>query len=525
MKRQSVVWYIALCSLLCVAGITTAQQPTPAPAAPAPAAVPTTPTAEAPAVSPTSATPASAADEVPTYDFKEADLNATLTSLARRSGLSVIVGDGVTGKVTVHLENVSPRDAMRLIIESKGFIMQEEKNIVKVRTKEAAEIQPLEVRVYTLKYAKAEDVKKLIDDIKTPRGKIQADLRSNMLIISDTSVQLEKLMTVLEQLDTQTPQVMIEAKFIETTKNPKKDLGINWSGTALNHSITAGGPPLGSGGSGAGAKPTGPFVAGLPKWNSPAVLDFGQATLVFSYLNQDSDSELLASPRVVTADNGKAKINITQQYPLPSFTFNQQTAGLEINGFNYKDIGIILNVIPHINKDNFVTLEIAPEVSSSSASVPFASGNGTSFNIPIIDTRQAATTVLIKSGNTLAMGGLIREDVADNFTKVPVMGDIPGLGAFFRSKSLSRVKRNLLIFLTPTVVKSDASNPTGLEKYSNGLPFEDIFTNDKWMPKDNAKPRKFITLPEPKPSRPTPDKLTPGKAPTQNFVPATTNEP
>jgi type II secretory pathway component GspD/PulD (secretin) len=267
-----------------------------------------------------------------------------------------------------------------------------------------------------------------------------------------------------------------------------------------------------------------------------ALLDAVKANIVLSVLNQYADTELLANPRVVTTDNGKAKINITQQYPIPSFTFSETTASFQINGFIYKDIGIILNVMPHINNDGFISMDIAPEVSSSTATVPFSSGNGTAFNIPIIDTRQAATTVLIKSGNTLAMGGLIREDVADSYTTVPIMGDIPGLGAFFRSKSLSKVKRNLLIFLTPTIVKPDAANPTGLEQYSNGLPPDNVFTNDKWMPKDNAKPRQFITFPPSKPKRTTPvmsdtpvgadtpdapasATATPSKVPTTNFVP------
>jgi type IV pilus assembly protein PilQ len=248
-----------------------------------------------------------------------------------------------------------------------------------------------------------------------------------------------------------------------------------------------------------------------------ALLDAGRASLVFSFLNQDSESELLANPRVVTTDNGKAKINITQQYPIPQFTFSEQTASFQISGFEYKDIGIVLTVTPRINKDDVVTLEVAPEVSSSANSVPFSSGNGVAFNIPIIDIRQASTTVLIKSGTTLAMGGLIREDVSDAYTKVPVMGDIPGLGALFRSKTLNRLKRNLLVFLTPTVVNPDVKNPTGLEQFSGGLPSEAVFTNDKWMPKDNAKPRDLMKEWNKKKATSNDDIQPTGKAPTQNF--------
>jgi len=459
------------------------------------------------------------------YNFADVEISLALSTLARRAGVSLIVGDNVIGKVTVYLENISPKDAMRLIAESKGYVFQEEKNIIEIRTKEAAENVPLEVRVVTLKYAKAEDIGKVLNDVKSTRGKVQVDSRSNALVISDTPPNLEKILPVVEALDTQTPQVMIEAKFVETQKNPKKDLGINWSGTLSSHPISFGGKSVSSGdggGGGSSSATTGPFTMGpaagmIGSWlgSSVAVLDVGELKVVLSYLNSDKDTELLANPRVVTTDNGKANIKITQQYPIPQFTFSEQTASFQLNGFQYKDIGITLQVTPRINRDNFVTLEVAPEVSDSSKSKTFVSESAT-FDIPIVETRNVTTTVLIKSGNTLAMGGLIREDNTESYTKVPVMGDIPVLGPLFRSKSLEKIKRNLLIFLTPTVLKADVENPTGLEKFYNGLPSEEVYTNDKWMPKDNAKPRNLMKNGDTK--RTTEDKAS-SKAPSQNFGP------
>jgi type II secretory pathway component GspD/PulD (secretin) len=232
--------------------------------------------------------------------------------------------------------------------------------------------------------------------------------------------------------------------------------------------------------------------------------------MVFSYLSQDTDTELLANPRVVTPDNGKARISIATEFPIPNFAFSEQTASLQVNGFSYKDIGIILNVLPRINKDDFVTLEVTPEASSSTENATLQSGGGTAVQIPIINTRTATTTVLIKSGNTLAIGGLMRQDVSDNYTKVPVMGDMPVLGPLFRSKSLSKTKRDLLIFLTPTIVRGD-SQTTGYEKYANGISKQEVYTNDKWMPKDNAKPKVGSLLDSVYPN--------PAKPPAVNFGP------
>lgn len=455
------------------------------PTQPAAVTAPTKPdeTTSEPQTNPTT----DASPETIVIEYIEADIQNVLRTLASKAGINMILGDEVAGKVTVHLENVSYEDAMQLIVESKGYAYVKDKKIVKVKSKESLEAEPVEISVRTLNYAKADDVKKSIDPVLTRQGKIQVDVRSNTLIISDAPSNLAKIMPIIDLLDTQTPQVMIEAKFVETTKNPKKDLGINWSQTLLHHELSAGDFSLTKDLSG------GPWIP------STVLLDAGEARVVFSYLNSDTDTELLANPRIVTTDNGKAKISISTQYPIPQFSFSEQTGSFQVQGFEYKDIGIILNVTPRINKNEFVTLEVSPEASSSSENATLQQ-----VEIPIINTRTATTTVLIKSGNTLAIGGLMRQDVSDSYTKVPVFGDIPGIGAFFRSKSLNKVKRDLLIFLTPTIVGPEAQ--TGYEKFYGGMPEQEVYTNDKWMPHDNAKPR---------PLKLFSDK--PENAPTQNF--------
>lgn len=467
--------------------------------------------------------PSDPAAEPIVIDYSEAELQSALRTLAVKAGVNLILGDDVTGKITVHLENVSYEDAMKLIVESKGYAYIKDKNIIRITSKASLEAEPVEVRVRTLNYAKAEDVKKTIEPVLTKQGKVQIDTRSNTIILSDTPSNLAKVMPLLDTLDTQTPQVMIEAKFVETTKNPKKDLGINWSETVLGHEVTAGGSAQSSSDpanpyqvvTDANNKPVSGFQFAKPAggsllspWKAGiGLLDAGRAGLVFSYLSQDADTELLANPRVVTTDNGKAKIAIATQYPIPQFAYSESKGSFTISGFEYKDIGIVLNVTPRINKNEFITLEVAPEAGSQAGVANFQG-----VNIPIIDNRTASTTVLIKSGYTLAIGGLMRQDSSDQYTKVPLMGDIPGIGALFRSKSLSKTKRDLLIFLTPTIVMPNAQ--TGLEKYYSGLPPSELYANDRWMPRDNAKPRNVTKIfggaaTEDQPSR----------APLQNFGP------
>ncbi len=403
-------------------------------------------------------------------DYNEADIQSALRTLATRAGINLIIGDEIVGKVTVHLEGVSYEDALRVIVESKGFAVVKDKNVMRIKTKESLDQEPIEVRFINLNYAKADDVKKTLLPLLSRQGKLEVDLRGNSVVISDIPSNLLQLLPLVEKMDTQTPQVMIETKFVETVKNPRKDLGLNWSQTLIDHPLSAG-----------------PFTLtkdlnGGPWSASTVLLDAGSARILFSYLSRDSDSELLANPRVVTADNSKAKIAIARQVPIPQFTYSETQGAFQVTGFEYKDIGIVLNVVPRINKNDTVTLEVVPEAGNQSGVSVFQG-----IEIPIIDNRTCSTTVLIKSGNTLAIGGLMRLDVNNNYTKVPLMGDLPGIGAMFRSKSLSKTKRELLIFLTPTIVQPDAQSDYD-EQVGKIIPGPEVYTDDTWLPRDNAKP-------------------------------------
>jgi type IV pilus secretin PilQ/predicted competence protein len=506
MKKKQILSFV-IAMMLANAGLVLAEEKAPA-AAPAPTAaseVTTQPTAvsstPAPATETTNAAPATSTAPASTnaaspeaegpivIDYSDADLGSVLRTLAARAGINLLLGEEVTGKVTVHLEGVDYEKAMKIIVENKGYAYLKDDNLVRVRSRDALDTVPPEVKVVTLNYAKAEEVKKTLEATLTKQGRIQVDARSNMLVLSDTPTNLAKLEKLIAELDAQTPQVMIEARFVETTKNPKKDLGINWAGALDNHQVSIRRPDPQSQISSTDnpsplefAKKMGPGGG----WTYPtAIIDAGEFNWVISYFASDSDTELLANPRVVTTDNGKAKLAIAEQYPIPNFAYNEQQGQFVISGFNYKDIGIVLNVTPRINKNEFVTLDVAPEVSSSSENATLV-GGGTAVQIPIINTRTANTTVLIKSGNTLAIGGLMQQDSANGFTKVPVMGDLPGIGALFRSKSLNKKKRELLIFVTPTILAGNVNDnyKTETDRVLQGKTYAD----DAWMPKDNAKP-------------------------------------
>ena len=183
-------------------------------------------------------------------------------------------------------------------------------------------------------------------------------------------------------------------------------------------------------------------------------------------LNEDNDAEFLANPRIVTADNLQAKIEINRAQPVPQLNFNEQTATAVFGGFQDKKFGNTLIVTPSINKDNFVTLKVKPEISNKVGDSTFVFA-GATVSSPIIDTRTLESNVLIRSGDTLAIGGLLQDEVAKARNKVPFIGDVPVLGYLFQNHLNSRVKRNLLVFVTPTIITSKYG--TGLEDQVSGL--------------------------------------------------------
>jgi type II secretory pathway component GspD/PulD (secretin) len=270
-------------------------------------------------------------------------------------------------------------------------------------------------------------------------------------------------------------------KFIEASTEAGKSLGIKWD-MLKEYGIEAYGPgtdlsrtrmgrdylrtetlsssgysrslvesPTGSAGSDltAGAERI------ITKW---ATLSPDNARLALSALAEDKDAKLVANPRISTVDHKEASIKVAKQWPIPQWTFNSDTGTWEVQGFDYKDIGIILKVTPHINQDNFITLDVDPEVSDSKDTVTFGGGGGGTAQIPIVDTRTASTRVIVTSGETLVIGGLVRTDEVTTKSGVPVLKDIPLLGNIFRHTSKQKISLDLLIFITPTVVEGAAAS-------------------------------------------------------------------
>jgi type IV pilus assembly protein PilQ len=194
-----------------------------------------------------------------------------------------------------------------------------------------------------------------------------------------------------------------------------------------------------------------------------AVFSSDQFKLVLSALQQLNNAKIVSNPTIVTLNNTEASINVGQQYPIPSYTFNQQTGTFEVSGFIYKDIGIILKVTPQVNARGFIKLTLQPEVSQNQGTTSFGGASGAS--IPIIGTRKAVTQVSLKDGYTMGIGGLISTNFNTGVNKVPLLGDLPLIGYLFKQKNDTNTADNLVIFITAKTISAE------------GAPAEQIFNS------------------------------------------------
>jgi type IV pilus secretin PilQ/predicted competence protein len=463
---------------LTVVQATSATSAPPAPKAAAPQ--PSTSTPATTVVPPAAADSAVESGGVGVREFQGDDVGQVLRLLARQAKVNMVVSDQVTGTVTMRLEDVTALQAIAIIVKAKGLFLDQIDHVYYIKTAAEKTAEPTESDSYQFSYSRAKEVAPLLASQLQSKDPPQFDERTNTIFFRETRSNLDNVRKLLVTIDKPTKQVMIEARLVEVTANPSQSYGIDWAGVfgsaSSGKTFTYGAPTTTNNPN--GTVTTGDFALGNP--NNPnilgsfgklalgqfAILTIPQMSATLRLLNEDTDAEFLANPRVVTADNLQAKIEINRAQPVPQLNFNEQTATAVFGGFQDKKFGNTLIVTPSINKDNFVTLKVKPEISNKVGDSTFVFA-GATVSSPIIDTRTLESNVLIRSGDTLAIGGLLQDEVAKARNKVPVLGDVPVLGYIFQNHLNSRVKRNLLVFVTPTIISSKYG--TGLEDQVSGL--------------------------------------------------------
>jgi type IV pilus assembly protein PilQ len=467
-----------------------------------PLAVPSVAQSTEPAAQPAPTVALSEKKDLISVDFPNEEIRTILRNVADLFELNLVVPETLQGRTSIKLRNVTWRQIFREVLEPIGYTVLEDENIIRVISRDTLAQEPTTTEVFILNYSRASEIMPtiatMVDTTDLVKGKIQVDARNNALVITERPTKLEKIRPIIAQLDVATSQVMIESKFIEVSNNDGKDVGMNWSSLknfsvkqgkidaeAMHAEIQDGKVTYTKGAlyqpATLNVKPDSQ-VAQLQgssdqDWknsiqslfNAPhlvtSTFSMSEFGTVMSLFESNSNARLVSNPTVVTLNNVEAAINIGLEYPIPSYSYNQERGNFEISGFVYKPIGINLKVTPQVNNAGFIKMNILPEVSSSTTSVSFGGASGAT--IPIISTRKVSTQVSLKNGHTLGIGGLIENQQTKGKTKVPFIGEIPVLGSLFKSDSNSLITRNLVIFITAKTLDSGEAKVD--EVFSNEL--------------------------------------------------------
>ena len=443
-------------------------------------------------------------------DLKGMDIRDVLKILSQKSGLNIVADSEVNGMVTLYLKDVSVIDAIGIIASTnnlayeqtgglirimsqkdyenshgKSFEDKTRQEVVKLNYASATEVgkalgqmksgmgkiisedvsntiviidtpenirkmkevvsgmdAPLVTEVFSLDYAKAELLKdKISEMVSKDAGSVKFDEKTNKLVIRDTQQKVEDIRKVINAFDEKTRQVVIDANIVQVTLSDKYSYGIDWADIAKMGDVKLTGDIS--------------FSTGLSNV-TPSTLSIattgGNHTAIVSLLKTYGKTNVLSRPRITVMDRQEAKILVGRREAFVTTTVTQaQTTATTAESIEFVDVGVKLFVTPTISENQFVTMKIRPEVSSVVTTLKTSSGN----TIPIIETTEAETQVMVKDGVTLVIGGLMKDETTLSTKKLPLLGDLPLVGWVFGNRSDRIKKTELVILLTPHIISGE----------------------------------------------------------------------
>jgi len=408
-------------------------------------------------------------------NFQNIEVRAVLQVIADFTGFNIITSDTVTGSLTLRLKEVPWDQALDIILQAKGLDMRKNGNVVMIAPRDEiaakekldlesrqqiSDLEPTRTESFQINYQKADVVKGMLSDpnqkMLTKRGSVVIDARTNTLFIKDTPSQLEEIRALIKKIDVPVRQVMIEARIVDATDNFSRSLGARFgvqnasragngnfnvgvSGNVADSSAIAGGTIPG------GATPANLNVNLPAPGGSPSIgltlIRIANGNLVnleLSALENDAKGKVISSPRVVTADQVEATIEQGTEIPF------QQATSSGATSISFKKASLSLKVTPQITPDDNIIMKL--NVNQDTRGAETLAG-------PSINTKQVNTQVLVENGGTVVIGGIFTRDESVGVSKVPLLGDIPFLGNMFKNTTKKDEKRELLIFVTPRVLK------------------------------------------------------------------------
>ncbi len=427
-----------------------------------------------------------------TFNFQDIPVRSVLQLIADVSDLNIVVADNVGGNLTLRLTNVPWDQALDIVLDARNLDMRENGNVIWIAPtadiaareqqllqamQDRRELEPLATALIKVSYATAEDLQSLIDQSRqnsdggggdggllSDRGSIAIDERTNTLMVTDTPDRIEAIQKLVRDLDHPVRQVQIESRIVIANSDFGHALGVRFGVTALHNKRNI----LAIAGDGAGADLLNPAtnprddgrldVPGIPdRYNvNLPVADSNAGSIGLSFLagsvmldleltalEAEGDGEVISTPRIVTANQHEAFIQQGVEIPY------EEAASSGATAVQFKEAVLELRVTPLITPDNRVQLEL--EIKQDTVGEIFQTGRGGS--VPSIDTRELATSVLVNNGETVVLGGIFQDERQRQEDRVPYLSSIPGIGNLFKRRANSTKKRELLIFVTPTIVE------------------------------------------------------------------------
>lgn len=406
-------------------------------------------------------------------NFQDIEVRSVLQLIADFTGLNLVASDTVGGSITLRLQNVPWDQALDLILKTKGLDKRQIGNVLLVApaeeiaarerleletNKQIAELAPVRLDIIQVNYAKAGDIVALIradEELISSRGFVSSDVRTNTISVRETQQKLEEIRRLVGTWDVPVRQVSIEARIVRAQNNVSEELGVRWG--AQGRATTDGGSDNiiigGSQGGLAGISPSGPLSLPSDLNVDLGVTRAGSSSVALGYIGTDflldlelsafetdGRAEVVSQPRVVTADRQSASIKSGEEIPYQEATSSGAT------NVEFKEAVLSLEVTPQITPDDKIIMDLVVNQDSR--------GEVTA-GIPSINTNSVTTQVLVANGETVVLGGIFQSEVATQTTKTPFLGDIPYLGRLFKRTEHIDERSELLIFVTPKIIKND----------------------------------------------------------------------
>ncbi|MEI7732992.1 MAG: secretin N-terminal domain-containing protein [Verrucomicrobiota bacterium] len=479
-------------------------------------------------------------DEVmPVIDLQDTTIDAAIRGLADMANMNVHMDPKITQtplgadnkpmplpKVSIKWRQITARQALNALLDNYGYtaITDPKTKVTRISIKDPTAQEPLVPHVISVKYGNVTNLISLVKASLSARSQVTADTRTSQLVVQTTESEYVNLTNLINRLDVASQQVLIEARFMVTSKTLSSVKGIDWSQTMKNQNVTfgngqsggstvtttgtstssgggvlPGGGPAG-GGSSTPASSSGSFstlfgnalgpvntagggggglsvdtLRGL--YPSVAFLNADGVRAVLSFLNEDSDTETISTPRAVAMEGYQTELSVVQNIPVFEQTQGAVSGGvvqqntakpnyeLKVKDVILNEVGVKLLVTPRVVGDTNVLLDLKPEISNLGIVIT-SKLNGQDNQGQVFERKKINTQAMVPDGHTLVLGGLVEDTTSKGYTKIPILGDIPGLGLLFRHDLKGRDKKNLLIFVTPNIVRDShfqAASPASMD--------------------------------------------------------------